>query len=165
MLGVSLSFGKPMREHIHENEVLIGRPVEAVHGYVTRPGLWHEWHPASESACDVPPALTEGGQFSETVSMKLLPWLPFRIRSHMRWTVVLSHAPHVLEMKATSKRIDVHVRYEIEGDYVTRFRRVFRFQVKGWLRHVEHLFMPERMRAQSVVALDNLKRVLEGQVR
>ena len=151
-----------MREHVHENDILIARPVEAVHGYVTQPWRWHEWHPASESATDVPPVLAPGGQFSETVSMKLVPMLPFRIRSHMRWTVLQAQAPHMLEMRATSKRIDVHVRYQIDGDGVTRFHRVFRFQVKGWLRFVEHWFMPARMRAQSVVALENLKRVLEG---
>ncbi len=154
-----------MRAHIHENEVLIARSVDAVHGYVTRPGLWHEWHPASESASGAPPALNAGDQFSETVSMKLVPMLPFRIRSQMRWTVLLAQAPHLIEMRATSPRIDVHVRYEIEGEGVTRFRRVFRFEVKGWLRFVEHWFMPARMRAQSVVALDNLKRVLEGQAQ
>lgn len=154
-----------MREHVHDNEILIGRPVAAVHAYVSQPWRWHEWHPASESASELPAGLAAGARFSEAVSMKLVPMLPFRIRSQMHWTVLQSQAPHVLEMKATSKRIDVHVRYEIDGDYVTRFHRVFRFEVKGWLRFVEHWFMPARMRAQSVVALDNLKRALEGQAQ
>lgn len=155
--------GIEMREHVHENEILIDRPVDAVHRYMTQPWLWHEWHPASESATRVAGAFAQGAQFSETVSMKLVPMLPFRIRSHMRWTVLQSQSPHLVEMRATSKRIDVHVRYEFDGASTTRFRRVFRFQVKGWLRYVEHYFMPARMRAQSLVAMGNLKRVLEGQ--
>jgi hypothetical protein len=151
-----------MREHVHENEILIDRSVEAVHGYVSQPWRWHEWHPASESATDEYRELVVGGQFEETVSMKPIAMLPIRIRSQLRWTVLESQAPHVLEMKATSRLIDVHVRYEIERVPATRFRRVFRFQVKGWLRFVEHYFMPERMRAQSVVAMANLKRALEA---
>jgi hypothetical protein len=151
-----------MREHVHENEILIDRTVEAVHDYVSQPWRWHEWHPASESATDLVRGLAVGAQFSETVSMKPVPMLPIRIRSLLHWTVLESQSPNLLEMRATSKIIDVHVRYEIDRASTTRFRRVFRFQVKGWLRFVEHYFMPARMRAQSTIALANLKRVLEA---
>ena len=152
-----------MREHVHENEVLIDRSAEAVHGYVSQPWRWHEWHPASESATQAPAGLSAGAQFNEVVSMKPLAMLPIRVRLHLHWTVLESAPPHVLEMRATSNIIDVHVRYEIERVSLTRFHRVFRFQVKGWLRFVAHYFMPARMRAQSIIALSNLKRVLEGQ--
>lgn len=154
-----------MREHVHENEILIDRPVEAVHDYVSQPWRWHEWHPASQSAAGGHGGLAVGTEFDETVSMKPVPMLPLRIRSQMHWTVLESRPPHVLEMRATSKLIDVQVRYEIDDGSPTRFRRVFRFQVKGWLRHIEHYFLPARMRAQSLTALGNLKRVLEAQPR
>ncbi|MES2319876.1 MAG: SRPBCC family protein [Pseudomonadota bacterium] len=151
-----------MREHVHENIILIDRPLAAVHAYVSQPWRWHEWHPASESASGAQARLAVGGQFDETVSMKPVPMLPIRIRQHLRWTVLESVAPHLLVMKATSSMIDVHVRYEIDRLDTTRFRRVFRFQVKGWLAHVEQYFMPARMRKQSIVAMRNLKRVLEA---
>ena len=32
------------------NEILIDAPPQAVFDYVSRPDLWHEWHPASTSA-------------------------------------------------------------------------------------------------------------------
>lgn len=152
-----------MREHVHENEIQIARSAEQVYAYVSQPWRWHEWHPASESAAPEHRPLAAGDQFSEHASMQPVALLPIRIRSQLRWTVLESRAPNLLEMRATSARIDVHVRYEIEGGSGTRFRRVFRFRVKGWLRFVERFFLPARMRAQSVTALENLKRVLEAQ--
>jgi hypothetical protein len=154
---------KQMREHVHENEILIDRPIEVVHGYVSQPWRWHEWHPASESAAPGHHPLQAGTQFDEVASMQPLAMLPIRMRSHLHWTVLASAPPYLLEMRASSKRIDVHVCYEMDQQSMTRFRRVFRFRVKGWLRFVEHYFLPARMRAQSVLALDNLKRVLEAQ--
>ncbi len=151
-----------MREQHHVNDILIARPVEAVHAYVAQPWRWHEWHPASESATQGQRELAPGVQFDEAVSMQAVPLLPMRIHSQLRWTVLASEPPTLLEMRATSRRIDVQVRYEIEAGATTRFRRVFRYQVKGWLRWIAPLFMPARMRAQSTLALANLKRVLEA---
>ncbi len=152
-----------MSEHIHINEILIDRSVEDVYAYVTQPWRWHEWHPASESATREQGALAPGVQFDELASMKPFSPLPIRMRSHLHWTVLATQAPNIVELKGKSKIIDVHVRYEIDGGEQTRFRRVFRFQVKGWLRHVEGFFLPVRMLNQSMVAIGNLKRVLEAQ--
>jgi uncharacterized protein YndB with AHSA1/START domain len=165
MIGVGRPHenGKQMREHVHENEVLIDRPIDAVFGYVSQPWRWHEWHPASESAAPGQPQLLAGVQFDELASMQPLALLPIRMRSHLHWTVVQAQAPHLLVMTASSERIELQVRYELAQQSPTRFRRVFRFRVKGWLRFVEHYFLPERMRQQSVLALANLKRVLEAQ--
>ena len=150
-----------MREHLHDNDILIERSAEAVHDYVAQPWRWHEWHPASESA-EGASGLTVGAHFDEVASMKPVAMWPMRIRSHLHWTVLESRPPNLLVLSATSNRIDVHLRYEIVAGATTRFRRVFRFQVKGWLRFIAPLFLPARMRAQSRTALANLKRVLEG---
>ena len=152
-----------MRDYLHVNDILIERSAEAVHDYVAQPWRWHEWHPASESATQGQRALSVGAQFDETASMQAMPPLPLRIRSQLHWTVLESTPPTLLALRATSNRIDVQVRYEIERGAQTRFRRVFHFQVKGPLRWIAPLFLPARMRAQSIIALDNLKRVLEAQ--
>lgn len=150
-----------MTEHVHINEILIDRSVDDVYAYVTQPWRWHEWHPASESATCAPGALVHGTHFDEVASMKPFPLLPIRMRSHLHWTVLKTSAPNMVELKGKSTMIDVHVRYEIERLGQTRFRRVFRFRVKGWLRHIEGYFLPARMQSQSIVAIENLKRVLE----
>jgi hypothetical protein len=152
-----------MTEHVHVHEILIDRSVDDVYAYVTQPWRWHEWHPASESASRSQGALETGVRFDEVASMKPFPMLPLRIRSQLQWTVLKTRAPNMVELKGRSKLIDVHVRYEIDGVDMARFRRVFRFQVKGWLRHIEAYFLPARMHKQSVAAIFNLRRVLEAQ--
>ncbi len=154
-----------MTEHVHVHEILIDRSVADVYAYVTQPWRWHEWHPASESASSSQGALATGVRFDEVASMKPFPMLPLRIRSQLQWIVLKTRVPNMVELKGRSKMIDVHVRYEIDGVDMTRFRRVFRFEVKGWLRHVEAYFLPARMHKQSVAAILNLRRVLEAQPR
>ena len=151
-----------MQEHRLENEVLIHRPPEEVFRYVTQPWRWHEWHPASECATPSARELVVGDRFEETVSMRPFGWLPLRIRRQLRWTVVQSQAPHLWEVHGSSATIDVCARYELDPAQGTRFRRTFHYAVKGPLRAIDHRFVLPRMRQQSVLALENLKRALEA---
>lgn len=150
-----------MQEHSLENEITIQCPPHAVYGYVTQPWRWHEWHPASESATPSAHALKAGDHFEEEVSMRPIAWLPWRKRSHLRWTVIHTESPLVWEVHGTSPTIDVRVRYQLAGDKGTRFRRTFHFTVKNWMRHVARSVVVPRMQAQSAEALQNLKRKLE----
>jgi len=150
-----------MQEHRLENEILIHRPQEEVFRYVTQPWRWHEWHPASECATPSTRALAVGDSFEETVSMQPFGGLPIRIRRQLRWTVVQSRAPDLWEVHGTSPTIDVRVLYEMDPAQGTRFRRTFHYAVKGWLRLIERRFVLPRMRLQSALALQNLKRALE----
>jgi hypothetical protein len=156
--------GDRMQEHHLENEITIQRPPHAVYGYVTQPWRWHEWHPASESATPSAHPLVAGDHFEEEVSMRPIAWLPWRKRSHLRWTVIHTESPLVWEVHGTSPAIDVRVRYQLAGDKGTRFRRTFHFTVKNWMRHVARSVVIPRMRAQSAEALQNLKRKLEEAV-
>jgi len=155
--------GDTMQAHRLENEVHIQRPPETVFRYVTQPWLWHEWHPASESAVGSANPLKVGDHFDESVSMQPFGWFPIRIRRQLRWTVVESQEPHLWEVHGTSPTIDVRARYELDPVDGTRFRRTFHYRVKGPLRVIDRGFVLPRMQQQSVVALQNLQRALEAQ--
>ncbi len=151
-----------MQELKLENEIDIGRAPQEVYRYVTQPWLWHEWHPASESATPCAWELAAGDRFEEMVSMRPIAWLPLRKRTHLRWTVITAQSPLLWEVHGTSPTIDVRVRYEVNSGQGTRFRRTFHFTVKNWMRFFASGFVLRRMRTQSLEALQNLKRKLEA---
>jgi hypothetical protein len=150
-----------MIEHRIENEIHIHCPQDEVFAYVSQPWFWHEWHPASESATCKEAELGQGVAFEEVVSMAPVSFVPLRIRRLMRWTVLGADAPHRLEMRGSSKTIDVRVVYDLLPFTGTRFRRTFHYQVKGPLRHIERWLVLPKMKRQSAVALQRLKRNLE----
>jgi uncharacterized protein YndB with AHSA1/START domain len=152
-----------------EHEIVIQRPRQEVYDYVTQPFRWHEWHPASESATKAEAALNAGDSFGETVSMKPLGFLPIRVRQQLKWTVTETGRPTAWEAQATSKLIDLQLRYELEAQSEashgsgagTRFHRTFHYTAKGWTRPIERFIVMPRMKRQSSIALKNLKRTLE----
>jgi len=51
------------------NEITIQCPPEKVFDYVSRPDLWHEWHPASKSAVLPRVPLQTGDAFGEIITV------------------------------------------------------------------------------------------------
>ncbi len=58
-----------MANTILTNEILIAAPPEKVFDYVSRPDLWHEWHPASKSAVLPRVPLQTGDAFGEIITV------------------------------------------------------------------------------------------------
>ena len=146
-----------------ETEVVIGRPPEAVFDYVSQPWRWHEWHPGSRSAQRLEGSLTAGRRFREVAAVRPVAFLPLALRSELSYVVVEHARPRAWEVRGTSPRIDLSIRYELAEDGGTRVRRVFRYDVKGVAALIEPVLLRARMRAQSRVALLRLKRRLESE--
>lgn len=145
-----------------ETEIHIARPPEAVFDYVSQPWRWHEWHPGSQWAQQVP-ALTEVGQgFTEIAALRPISWLPLRLSSTLRYTVQACERPRLWEVRGASARIDLRIRYELAEHDGTRFKRIFEYRVKGPLAHIEPLLVRPRMKAQSALALERLKHKLDA---
>ena len=62
--------GKPVRNF---DSIEIAAPPLKVFEYVTRPDLWHEWHPASTSAELPRIPLQVGDAFREIITVTLSP--------------------------------------------------------------------------------------------
>lgn len=147
---------------IIETEIVIRRPPEVVFDYVSKPWRWHEWHPGSQWAQRGPDLLEVGQRFTEVAAMRPVRWLPFRLSSALKYVVHECERPRIWEVRGTSPRIDLRIRYELEEASGTRFKRMFEYLVKGAMATVEPVLLRPRMKAQSVQALTRLKKRLES---
>lgn len=145
-----------------ETEISIGCPADQVFDYVSQPWRWHEWHPGSQWAQQAAAPLKVGEGFKEIAALRPLPFVPLRLSSALDYVVIESDRPRVWEVRGTSPRIDLRIRYELSAGGATRFKRIFRYEVKGAAALIEPLLLRRRMRAQSVAALASLKRTLES---
>jgi carbon monoxide dehydrogenase subunit G len=142
------------------NEIEIAAPPEKVFAYVTRPDLWHEWHPASTSAELPRIPLQAGDSFREiiTVSYPLA-----KIRRQTEYRVVLSKPNQVWEVSGESSLFDLTIHYEFrQQGKGTLFQRTLTYAVKGPLRYLEPLLIRPKIRRQSATALRNLSQKLAG---
>ncbi len=149
--------GKPVQSY---NEIEIAAPPEKVFDYVTRPDLWHEWHPASTSAQLPRVPLQVGDVFREiiTVSYPLV-----RIRRATEYTVTLSEPAKVWEVRGKSSLFDLTIHYEFKAQGKgTPFQRNLTYAVKGVLAYFEPILVRPKIRRQSAAALKNLKSLLES---
>lgn len=142
------------------NEIFIAAKPRIVFDYVTRPDLWHEWHPASTSAQLPRVPLHEGDEFDEiiTVSYPLV-----KVQRPTHYQVTLSRRADAFEVQGRSSLFDLTIHYELEShDGGTRFKRTLSYEVKGPLRFFEPLVVRPRIAGQSATALQNLKKKLEA---
>ncbi|MBN8222455.1 MAG: SRPBCC family protein [Spirochaetes bacterium] len=149
--------GRPIQNY---DAVEIGISPAAVFEYVTRPDLWHEWHPASTSAVLPRVPLRAGDAFHEMITISY----PFmRIRRATDYTVTVSEPNSVWEVRGKSTLFDLVIHYEFkpQGE-TTLFERTLTYQVKGLLAYFEPILVRPKIRGQSALALRNLKKLLES---
>lgn len=148
--------GKPVQNY---DEIFIEAPVQKVFDYVSRPDLWHEWHPASTSA-ELPRApLQQGDRFREiiTVAYPLV-----KIRRHTEYRVTESKPSVLWEVQGESSLFNLTIHYEFMAkERGTLFQRTLTYSVKGLLAWFEPLLVRPKIRRQSALALKNLKVKLE----
>ncbi len=142
------------------NEIFIAVKPRIVFDYVTRPDLWHEWHPASTSAKLPRVPLHEGDEFDEIITVTY-PFVKVQRPTHYR--VTLSSRADAFEVKGSSSLFDLVIHYDLEAhEGGTRFLRTLTYDVRGPLRYFEPLVVRPRIAQQSAIALRNLKKQLES---
>ena len=144
------------------NEIEIAVAAEELFGYVTQPGLWHEWHPSSRSATAAKQVLEVGDEFNEIIEVQPLAPLPPRLKRTSCYRVTESLPFQTWAVEGRMKDGWVRIRYDFEEKgAVTLFARTLDFSVSG----VNRLFMPvlrSKMEKLSLLALNNLKHKLEA---
>ncbi len=141
------------------NEVVIQTTPETVFNYVSRPDLWHEWHPASRSAVLPRTPLQIGDHFDEVIAVNY----PFiSVKRATRYRVTKSEPGKVWEVQGSSTLFDLTIHYDFyPQDGGTLFRRTLTYSVKGLLALFEPLLVRPKIARQSAAALAGLKRKLE----
>ncbi|MBT8048358.1 MAG: SRPBCC family protein [Xanthomonadales bacterium] len=139
------------------NVIEIAVSAEQLFNYVTKPWLWHEWHPNSKSAQSAHRILAAGDAFDEVIEVKPLAPLPLRMTRRTAYTVTRSEPFQAWETMGRMKDGWVRIRYDFEEKgSVTFFSRTLDFDVTGLTRVLLPL-LKSRMEKQSMVALHNLK--------
>jgi hypothetical protein len=149
-----------MSEAMLYSEIMIRVKPGVVFEYVTRPDLWHEWHPASTSAVLPRVPLQLGDEFREIITVTY-PFISVQRETQYRVTLSEPHARW--EVKGKSSLFDLTIHYEfevVEGG--TMFQRTLTYDVKGALAWFEPFVVRPRIASQSATALQNLKKKLEA---
>ncbi len=142
------------------NEILIDAPPQAVFDYVSRPDLWHEWHPASTSAELPRVPLKVGDEFREIITVK---YPLVSVQRQTAYRVTISNPATVWEVQGKSSLFDLTIHYDFTRvGQGTLFRRTLTYRVHGGLAYFEPLLVRPKIKSQSAAALANLKRRLEG---
>lgn len=145
-----------------ENTIDMACTPRALYDYVTRPWLWHEWHPNSRQASESEQALAVGDHFEEVIELQPLSPLPWRLRRHTRYQVLVAEPQRCWEVRGETRDGWLEIAYRFtEVATGTRFSRTLRYETRGRTA----LLMPVlrgRMAAMSSLALSNLKTRMEG---
>lgn len=144
------------------DEIFIAAPVQAVFNYVTRPDLWHEWHPASTSA-EIPRVpLLPGDRFREIITVR---YPLVQIRRHTEYEVSMSEPNHSWEVRGESSLFLLTIHYDFKAENGgTLFQRTLTYRVKGGLSYFEPILVRPKIRRQSKQALENLRNQLTAVV-
>ena len=147
-----------MTTRIH-NETIINKATATVFDYVTTPGNWPQWHPASLNVSgSTDHSLEVGEQVTEDyhVAGRL---------GQVIWTVTQREAPRrwVIEGQIVGRSAGGTVAYTLTpADGGTRFEREFVYATPGLMFNLLNaLLFRRRIAAESAVALRRLKGVLE----
>lgn len=139
--------------------IFIARPTPEVFDFVTTPGNWPRWHPASlavQGAIDHP--LRVGEQVTED-------FVVAGRRGRARWTVVESDAPRRWRIEGSGEQGGrASITYVLAAaESGTRFERDMRYRMPNLLAALlDPLLTRARIDDESATALRQLKQVLEG---
>jgi hypothetical protein len=141
------------------NAIIIARPPDAVFAYVTTPGNWPKWHPASLAVSGATDhSLAPGEQVTED-------FIVAGRKGRVVWTAVKRDANRewIIEGDVDGRNAGV-ITYTLtalpEG---TRFERDFVYPSPNLLfAALNRISIRDKVEAESAQALQNLKRVLES---
>lgn len=144
------------------NSVEIHCPPETLYRYVTQPWRWHEWHPNSRSASSRVDTLQPGDRFDEYIELQPFSPLPFRLRRHTSYQVLVAEPFRAWEARGETRDGWLQIRYELEPtSRGTMFTRTLSYQTSG-MSALLMPFLKSRMARQSLTALRNLKAMLDS---
>ena len=144
-----------------ENTVLVGRPRPAVFDTATTARYWPQWHPATrgvEGAVDHPVQLGEA--ITEYVNIAGRDGVA-------HWTCIEYTRPDRLVLDATGEGgTTARITYTFaDQDGGTRFTRAMRYNFAGLPDgSPQAVALDQVMQAQSAVAMNNLKTLIEAEV-
>lgn len=142
--------------------VQIRVPIEEAFDYATTPGNWPAWHPSSLGVCGaVDHSLEPGEQVTEE-------YLVAGRRGRVTWTVRERVVPQrwVIEGQVEGGGGGT-ITYVLapDPDGTTAFEREFVYTMpNAFLMLLDRLYLRRRIEAESAVALERLKGVLERRV-
>jgi uncharacterized protein YndB with AHSA1/START domain len=141
------------------NSIQIRQPIEQVFDFITTPANWPQWHPASVSVGDnADHSLLPGEAVTENISV-------FGHRGQVTWLVRERSAPHRWIIDGTGNDGGhATITYTLTRDPVgTNFERELVYAMPNPLLAVlDWLIIRSRMKADSALALQRLKRLLES---
>jgi uncharacterized protein YndB with AHSA1/START domain len=158
--GVSALFWLPIADDTTiSNEIVIERPPDAVYTYVTTPGNWPKWHPASKAVSGATDhSLAPGEKVTED-------FVVAGRSGRVVWTVVKRDPPRVwvIEGDVDGRKAGV-ITYSLtpipEG---TRFERAFVYPSRNLLfAIINRISIRSQVEQESDRAVRNLKRAVEG---
>lgn len=107
--------------------------------------------------------LSVGDEFDEVVRLEPFSPLPITLMRETKYTVLKGVDAECWEVKGVMKDgwLNLYYKFSPAGDGGTDFVRTLTYDVSGLSRLMLPL-LSSRMKANSIVALNNLKRCLEG---
>lgn len=141
------------------NHIQIRRPIEQVFDFVTTPGNWPRWHPASVSiGGNADHSLLPGEEVTENISVA-------GRRGEVTWLVRERREPHRWVIDGSGKDSGrATITYTLSArPNGTHFERELVYRMPNPLLSVlDWLIVRWRMKADSAEALQGLKRLLES---
>ncbi len=141
------------------NSVQIRKPIEQVFDFITTPGNWPQWHPASVSVGgNADHSLLPGEEVTENISVA-------GRRGLVTWLVRERSAPHRWVIDGTGKddgRATITYTLTPHPDGATFERELVYTMPNALLAVLDWLIIRRRMKADSAEALRRLKRLLES---
>lgn len=146
-----------------KNIVVIECAPSELYYYVTQPSLWHEWHPNSKSAQYSKDALNTGDKFEEVIELQPLSLLPIYIRRSTQYKVLEANTDVLWLVRGKMKGGWIEIKYQFKSATAgTLFTRTLTYEVEGLMSLMLPL-LDKQMKAISLMALENLKRIVENQ--
>jgi uncharacterized protein YndB with AHSA1/START domain len=141
------------------NSIQISEPIGQVFDFITTPGKWPQWHPASVSVSgNAGHSLLQGEQVREDISVA-------GRHGQVTWSVRERSAPHRWVIDGTGKdggRATITYTLTQHPDGTNFERELVYTMPNALLTVLDWLIIRSRMKADSVEALQRLKRLLES---
>ena len=141
------------------SSIEIRRPIEQVFDFITTPGNWPQWHPASVSVGgNAEHSLLPGEEISENISVA-------GHHGQVTWLVRERSAPHRWAIDGTGKdggHATITYTLTRNSDGTTFERQLVYTMPNPLLAVLDWLIIRSRMKADSAKALQRLKQLLES---
>jgi uncharacterized protein YndB with AHSA1/START domain len=141
------------------NSIQLRQPIEQIFDFITTPGNWPQWHPASVSVGgSADHSLLPGEEVTENISVA-------GHHGQVTWLVRERSAPHRWVIDGTGKnggRATITYTLSPHPDGTNFARELVYAMPNQLLAVLDWLIIRSRMKADSIAALQRLKRLLES---